>query len=141
VSLIAQAVIAAVNTLDAAVDALPPITDPDYTPKLSVILSDLRQLEAVAARATRISKVTPTLIRALSTVRRQLHELTMAGAQAPTATLGQRMYAVRRRANLTIAETAQAAGVSEDVIVAAEAEEPVSADAVRAIESLIEQLE
>jgi transcriptional regulator with XRE-family HTH domain len=141
VSLIAQAVVAAVHTLDSAVDALPPATDPDYTPKLGVILADLRQLEAVAARATRISKVTPQLIKALSTVRRQLHDLTMAAADAPGATLGQRLYAVRRRANLTIAETAQAAGVTDDVIAGAEAEQAVPADAVRAIEALIGQLE
>ena len=38
------------------------------------------------------------------------------------ATLGQRVYASRRRANLTIAETAQAAGVSEDDIARAEAD-------------------
>ena len=42
--------------------------------------------------------------------------------------------------NLTILETAQAAGVSEEDIIGAEAEEPVSAAAVREIESLIEQL-
>ena len=51
------------------------------------------------------------------------------------------MYAARRRANLTIGETAQAAGVSEDTIVRAEAEEPVSAEAVHAIESLIGQID
>jgi hypothetical protein len=45
-------------------------------------------------------------------VRHQIDELTMLGATAPRATLGQRVYATGRRANLTIAETAQAAGVS-----------------------------
>ena len=32
---------------------------------MTAILSDLRKLEGVAARATRISKVTPPLIKAL----------------------------------------------------------------------------
>ena len=65
----------------------------------------------------------------------------MLAARAPGATLGQRLYATRSRVNLTIAETAQAAGVSEEVIGRAEAEEPVPADAVGAIESLINQLD
>lgn len=141
VSLIAQAVVTAVHSLGAAIETLPAVDHPDFTPRVTAILSDLRKLEGVAARATRISKVTPPLIKALSTVRRRVDELTMLGATAPGATLGQRLYATRRRANLTIAETAQAAGVSEEIIGHAEAEEPVPADAVRAIESLIEQLD
>jgi transcriptional regulator with XRE-family HTH domain len=139
--LIAQAVITAVHTLGSAVDALPPVDDAEFTPRVSAILADLRQLEAVAARATRISQVTPPLIKALGTVRRQIDDLTMLGATAPRATLGQRVYASRRRANLTIAETAQAAGVSEDDIARAEAEEPVPAAAIDAIEALLKQLD
>ena len=141
VPLIAQAVVTAVHSLGAAIDTLPPLDDPDFTPRVTAILSDLRQLEAVAARATRISKVMPPLIKALSTVRQRIDELTLLGATAPGATLGQRLYATRRRGNLMIAETAQAAGVSEEIIGRAEAEEPVPADAVRAIESLINQLD
>jgi transcriptional regulator with XRE-family HTH domain len=63
------------------------------------------------------------------------------GATAPRATSGQRLYATRRRANLTIAETAQAAGVSEDDIARAEGEEPVPAAAIDAIESLLKQID
>jgi transcriptional regulator with XRE-family HTH domain len=140
-SLIAQAVVAAVNTLGSTIDSLPAADDPDFTPRITAILSDLRQLEAVAARATRIGKVTPTLIRALSTVRRRVEELTMLAATAQHATLGQRLYAARRNSNLTIVETAQAAGVAEDVITRAESEQPVPAPAVGAIETLIGQLD
>jgi transcriptional regulator with XRE-family HTH domain len=139
--LIAQAVITAVHTLGAAVDSLPPIDDPEFTPRVTAILADLRKLEAVAARATRISHVTPALIKALGTVRRQIDELTMLGATAPRATVGQRLYATRRRANLTIAETAQAAGVSEDDVARAEAEEPVPGASIDAIEALLKQLD
>ena len=84
--------------------------------------------------------MSPPLIRALSAVRTRYDELMLRAARAPGATLGQRLYAARRGANLTILETAQAAGVSEDDIIRAEAEEPVSAAAVREIESLIDQL-
>ena len=139
--LIAQAVITAVHTLGGAVDTLPPIDDPEFTPRVTAILADLRKLEAVAARATRISQVTPALIKALGTVRRQIDELTMLGATAPRATLGQRVYATRRRASLTIAETAQAAGVSEDDVASVEAEEPVPAASIDAIEALLKQID
>jgi transcriptional regulator with XRE-family HTH domain len=139
--LIAQAIIAGVHSLGSAVDALPPVEDDEFTPRVTAILADLRQLEAVAARATRISQVTPALIKALGTVRSRIDELTMLGATAPRATLGQRLYAIRRRANLTIAETAQAAGVSEDDIANVEAEEPVTAAAIDAIEALLKQID
>jgi transcriptional regulator with XRE-family HTH domain len=139
--LIAQAVITAVHTLAGAVHSLPPVDDAEFTPRVTAILADLRRLEAVAATATRISQVTPALIKALGTVRRQIDELTMLAATAPRATLGQRVYATRRRANLTIAETAQAAGVSEDDIARAEAEEPVSTASIDAIDALLKQLD
>jgi transcriptional regulator with XRE-family HTH domain len=138
--LIAQAVVTAVHTFGSAIDSLPPVEDDDFTPRISAILADLRQLEAVAARATRISRVTPPLIKALSTVRSRYDELMMLAASAPGATLGQRLFAARRGANLTILETAQAAGVSEEIIVRAEADEPVPATAVHEIESLIKQI-
>jgi transcriptional regulator with XRE-family HTH domain len=141
VSLIAQAVEAAANALGATVGSLPPVDDPDFTPRVTTILADLRQLEAVAARATRIGRLTPALLKALSSVRRLMDELTLLGATAPTATLGQRLYAARRRANLTIGETAQAAGVPEDAVVAAEAGQPIAAQAATQIESLVGQID
>ncbi len=140
IPLIAQALITAVNTFGTAVDALPPLEDPDFTPRASKILADLRQLEAVAARAARISKVSPALIKALSAVRTRYDQLMLRAARTPHATVGQRLYAARRGANLTILETAQAAGISEQDVISAEAEEPVSAAAVREIEALIDQL-
>jgi len=141
VPLIAQAVIAAVSTFGSAIESLPAAEDAAFTPRVTRILADLRQLETVAAQAARISKVSPALIKALSAVRGRYDELMLRAAGAPRATLGQRLYAARRRANLTIGETAQAAGVFEEDIVGAEAEEPVSASAVHAIEDLIGQLD
>ena len=70
-----------------------------------------------------------------------MDDLTLLGATAPTATLGQRLYAARRRANLTIAETAQAAGVPDDVIVDAEAGRPVTTVETESIQSLVDQID
>lgn len=140
VPLIAQAVVAAVNTLGATADALPAIEDSEFTPWVTQILSDLRQLEAVAASAARLGPVSPPLIKALGLVRARIDELTLLGAKAPTATLGQRLYAARRGANLTIQETALAAGVPESVVVGAEAEAAVSEQDKELVEKLLLQL-
>ena len=140
VSLIAQAVVTAVNTFSTTVASLPPVDDPAFIPRVMGILSDLRQLEAVAARAARIGRVTPPLIKALSTVRGLYDELMVRAASAPQATLGQRLYAARRGANLTVFETAQAAGVSERAIQQAEAEDQVTEAETAAIEELVAQI-
>jgi transcriptional regulator with XRE-family HTH domain len=140
IPLIAQAVVAAVNTLGATVEALPPMEDSEFTPWITSILTDLRQLEGVAASAARMGPVSPPLIKALGLVRSRIDELTLLGAKSPRATLGQRLYAARRSANLTIEETAQAAGVPPAVVIGAEAEAPVPADAAELVEALIGQL-
>lgn len=139
-SLIAQAVTAAVDGCSLAIAALPPTDDPQFIERAAPILADLRQLEAIAVRATRISRITPELIRALGAVRRHHDELMRLGATAPGATLAQRLYAARRRANLSARETAEAAGVAEELIVRAEAEEALPANAVDAIEALLSQI-
>ena len=138
--LIAQAVVAAVDGCSLAIAALPTTDDPEFTERAAPILADLRQLEAIAVRATRISRITPELIKALSAVRRYHDELMMLSATAPGATLAQRLYAARRRANLSTQETAQAAGVTDDMIVRAEAEETLPPAVINAIETLISQI-
>jgi transcriptional regulator with XRE-family HTH domain len=141
VSLIAQAVDAAVRSLADAATSLPPVEDSGFTPRVTAMLADLRQLEAVAASAARIGRVTPSLLKALSAVRRQIDDLSLLGATAPGAPLGQRLYAARRRANLTIEETAQAAGVPDSAVVATEAGQTVPDDVSDLIESLVTQID
>ncbi|OBK26689.1 hypothetical protein A5634_24590 [Mycobacterium asiaticum] len=139
-SLIAQAVAAAVDTCSLAIAALPSPEDPEFTERAAPILADLRQLEGIAVQATRISRITPELIKAMGSVRRYHDKLMTLGATAPGATLAQRLYAARRRANLSTLETAQAAGVAEEMIVRAEAEELLPAETAAAIEALISQI-
>jgi pSer/pThr/pTyr-binding forkhead associated (FHA) protein len=139
-SLIAQAVAAAVDTCSLAIAALPPPEDPEFIERAAPILADLRQLETVVVQAMRISRITPELIKALGAVRGHRDELMTLGATAPGAPLAQRLYAARRRANLSALETAQAAGVDEQQIVRAEAEEALPADVSEAIERLVSQI-
>ncbi len=138
--LIAQAVVAAVGTLSTTVASLPADDDPAFTPRITATLADLRKLEAVATRAARIGRVTPALIKALGAVRSLYDDLMTRAARAPAATLGQRLYAARRGANLTVPETAQAAGVAEQVVAQAEADEDVAPADADALESLIRQI-
>lgn len=76
----------------------------------------------------------------MSSVRNYHDKLMTLGATAPGATLAQRLYAARRRANLSTLETAQAAGVTEEMIVKAEAEEVLPTQIAEAIEALISQI-
>ncbi len=140
VSLIAQAVVTAVDGCSLAIAALPPADDPEFPRRATPILADLRRLETIAVRAGRITRMTPELVKALSTVRRNYDALMTRVAAAPNAPLAQRLYAARRRAKLSAPETAQAAGVAEEMIARAEAQEPLPADAADAIETLLRQI-
>lgn len=137
---IVETIHAAVSLVDPSIDALPEPTDPDFTRAVTGVLANLRQLELAVVRAVQIGAVTPPLIKTLSAVRSRYDRLMLRAATAPRPTLGQRLYAARRGANLSIGETAQAAGVREDDIVAAEAERPLPAHAADAIETLLTEL-
>ncbi|ORA35537.1 hypothetical protein BST20_18005 [Mycobacterium branderi] len=138
--LMAEAVDLAMHTISAALAALPKPTDPDFTPKASTILADLRKLETVAANAARGAKGAPSVVLALSTVRRTYNELMLRAARSPAATLGQRLYGARHSAELNIEEAANAAGLPVAVLQDAESERPIPPDAARALETLIAQL-
>lgn len=125
-SLIAGTVEVAMTTLGAAIESLPADDDPEFSARATVILAELRKLESVVARAARHSRGTPDVVLALRTVRGRYDDLMFRAAAAPGATLGQRLYATRRRANLTAAETANAAGLPVELVDAVEAGEPAA---------------
>jgi transcriptional regulator with XRE-family HTH domain len=58
----------------------------------------------------------------------------------PGATLGQRLYAARRRANVSTAEAAAAMGGTAERVEAVESGQPVDAGLAERIDSLIEHL-
>jgi transcriptional regulator with XRE-family HTH domain len=126
VSLIAGTVEVAMTTLGAAIESLPADDDPEFSARATVILAELRKLESVVARAAQRSRGTPDVVLALRTVRGRYDGLMFRAAAAPGAPLGQRLYAARRRANLTAAETANAAGLPVELVEAVEAGEPAA---------------
>lgn len=138
-SLLVAALAAAANALTSAAEALPARDDPEFAPRAAAALADLRQLESVASKAARIGPATPELLRALATIRRQYDELMLAAARSAAATLGQRVYAVRRLNALTDAELAQASGISEQVIARAQAEQSLTATEAAALETAVAQ--
>ncbi|KAA0093571.1 XRE family transcriptional regulator [Mycolicibacterium sp. P1-18] len=135
--LIAGAVDVAMNTVRAAIATLPDPADPRFGDAARTVLRDLRQLEAITVKAVRTSANAPGVIRALATVRRAYDDLMFTAAESPGATLGQRLYTARRRANLSVAEVADAVSAPTEVVAAVEGEQPVSAGDAARLEALI----
>jgi transcriptional regulator with XRE-family HTH domain len=138
--LMAETVELAMHSISAGIAQLPDPDQPDFTPRATAILGDLRKLEKVAASAARNAKGTPSIILALSNVRRTYNDLMMRAARSIDATLGQRLYEARHRAELSLEEAANGAGLPIATLEDAEAERPISGDARAAIETLIAQL-
>ncbi|MGE2818028.1 FHA domain-containing protein [Mycobacterium heidelbergense] len=130
----------ALDTITSAITDLPAPSEPEFTPRASRILGDLRRIEASAARAARAATGDPSVARILGAVRKTYKDLMLRAARAPGATLGQRLFAARHRAELTIEEMANAAGVPVEVISAAEADAPLDGPAVAALSAALTSL-
>ncbi|GFG53730.1 transcriptional regulator [Mycolicibacterium agri] len=140
-SLIVDAVDVAMKTFGAAIESLPPDHDPAFPARVTVILADLRKLETVVARAAQRSRGTPDVVLALRTVRRCYDDLMFRAAATPGATLGQRLYVARRRANLSADETAIAAGLPVELVNAVEAGEAAGEADAEVLNRLIASLD
>jgi pSer/pThr/pTyr-binding forkhead associated (FHA) protein len=127
------------NGLVARIATLPPAGDPDFVTQVADHLAQLRRLLATTAHAARTARTLEIML-ALSDVRRTFSDLMLAAAAAPSATLGQRLYAARHRAQLSAVEIAAATGVDVDAIAAMEADRSVSAEVSDALESVVLRL-
>lgn len=139
--LIVGAVDVAMKTFNTAIANLPDDNHPTFAEDASAVLADLRQLESIVARAVRSSRGSPAVIRSLAAVRRRYDELMTRAAEAPGATLGQRLYTARRRANLSAAEAADALGIPTELVTAVESDKPADSGSVARIEALITGLQ
>lgn len=139
-SLLAAALTSAAQALGAVIETLPSADDPQFGGRVTATLADLRQLEAVASKAARVGPPMLDLLRALATIRRHYDELMRAAAAGPDATLGQRVYAVRRLNALTDAEMATVCGVSDDVLTRVQAELQLTPEESAALETAVAQL-
>ena len=98
------------------------------------------KLQGSLSEAAGRSRVTPSVIVALSGVRHRYDELIETAAHGPGATLGQRLYVARGRAKLSTKEAANGVGLRKDLIEAVEAEEPATEEETSRIKDLIAAL-
>jgi DNA-binding transcriptional regulator YiaG len=138
--LMAEAVEMALTTIGAAIAALPDVSDSAFSARAATTLADLRRLESLAADAASSARGAPEVALVLSAVRKTYKDLMLRAARAPGATLGQRLYAARYRAELSPEEVANAAGVPLEVLAAADAEAPLDADTVAALSATLSAL-
>ncbi|OSC21582.1 hypothetical protein B8W69_28305 [Mycobacterium vulneris] len=138
--MMARTVELAMQTLSTAIADLPEPTAPDFTSKATTILADLRKLEGLASNAARHATGGAEAMKALSSVRRSYNDVMMRAAGSPTATLGQRLYGARHRAELSLEEAAIGAGLPSAVLADAEAERTIAPEVAEAIENLIAEL-
>lgn len=139
--LVVDALKLALGRFDTAIDDLPPTSSPEFSRRASTILADLRKLEALATRAMRHSQGSPAeVVRSLGHIRGRYDELMLKAAAHPDATLGQRLYAARRGANLSAGEAATVGGVAVQLVEEAEAGAPLSAEDAARVQALIAEL-
>lgn len=134
--LMAQAVELALSGITARVDHLTDLSADQQQTVISELLGELRNLENIASTAASMATRAPSVVMALSEVRRTYRTLMLRAAKSPHATRGQKLFAARDRSELTVTEAANAAGVTVEEIHAAEADQPLSAPAESAVQAL-----
>ena len=138
--LMAEAIELALENIRNTIEGLPDPEDADFTRRVRSVLNDLRKLETLAANAARSARGAPEVAMVLSTARKMHRDVMLRAARSPQATLGQRLFAARHRAELTIDEAANAAGVPVDAVTTAEADLALNPQATAALQSLVTSL-
>jgi hypothetical protein len=106
---------AAMHMYRAAIDSLPFPEDKKFQKRAEVVLTGMRKLRAALTEAASHSRPSPTVMMALSDVRRRYDDLMERAAEAPGASLGQQLYTARIHAKLTAHEAAYGVGLSPDL--------------------------
>lgn len=106
---------AAMHMYRAAIDSLPFPEDKKFHKRAEVVLTGMRKLRTALTDAASHSRSTPTVIMALSDVRRRYDDLMERAAAAPGATLGQQLYTARVRAKLSAQEAANGVGLRPEL--------------------------
>ena len=106
---------AAMHMYRAAIDSLPFPEDKKFQKRADVVLTGMRKLRAALTEAASHSRPSPTVMMALSDVRRRYDDLMERAADAPGSTLGQQLYTARIHAKLTAQEAAYGVGLPPDL--------------------------
>jgi hypothetical protein len=102
---------AAMHMYRAAIDSLPFPEDKKFQKRADIVLTGMRKLRAALTEAASHGRSTPTVMIALSDVRRRYDDLMERAADAPGSTLGQQLYNARVHAKLTAQEAANGVGL------------------------------
>jgi hypothetical protein len=106
---------AAMHMYKAAIDSLPFPEDKKFQKRAEVVLTGMRKLRAALTEAASHSRPTPTVMLALSDVRRRYDDLVERVADAPGSTLGQQLYNARIHAKLSAHEAANGFGLRPEL--------------------------
>jgi hypothetical protein len=102
---------AAMHMYRAAIDSLPFPEDKKFQKRAEIVLTGMRKLRAALTEAASHGRSTPTVMLALSDVRRRYDDLMERAADAPGSTLGQQLYNARTHAKLSAHEAANGVGL------------------------------
>lgn len=106
---------AAMHMYRAAIDSLPFPEDKKFHKRAEIVLSGMRKLRAALTEAASHSRPSPTVMMALSDVRRRYDDLMERAADAPGSTLGQQLYNARVHAKLSAHEAANGFGLRREL--------------------------
>lgn len=118
-ALAVRAVQSAVRVLSAASTTLPEPSAPQFSPVANALLAELRELQAVSTDMSRAG-AGASVVTALGQLRRLYAEVMHKAARSPQATLGQRLFAARTGADLSVEDLAAITAVPVAAINAAE---------------------
>jgi hypothetical protein len=106
---------AAMHMYRAAIDSLPFPEDKKFQKRAEVVLTGMRKLRSALTEAASHSRPTPTVMMALSDVRRRYDDLMERAADAPGSALGQQLYNARIHAKLSAHEAAYGFGLRREL--------------------------
>jgi hypothetical protein len=106
---------AAMHMYRAAIDSLPFPEDKKFHKRAEVVLTGMRKLRTALTEAASHGRSTPTVMMALSDVRRRYDDLMERAASAPGSTLGQQLYTARVYAKLSAQEAANGVGLPPEL--------------------------
>ncbi|WP_342314741.1 FHA domain-containing protein (plasmid) [Mycobacterium avium subsp. hominissuis] len=139
VTVLVQALELALDGIKARIGKLPSDADAAFADQAEQLLGELRRVQDTATDTVRTTR-SPGMARLLGDVRRTYNQLVMRAAQVPGASLSYRLYAARHRAELSVDETAAAAGVDVSHVTAVEAGHRVPEDVIESLDALASQL-
>jgi transcriptional regulator with XRE-family HTH domain len=131
----------ALDNITRQIEALPAPSASAYQTSVKGLIADLSRLEALATNASRGSGGAADIFRVLGAIRRARRGLLLRAAESPHATVGQRLFAARTHADLSVEEAATMVGLAPADIASAEAGDAIAPAQLDALNHLLTALQ